>query len=66
MIDTGNDGIIAILEQLLLERATKGFRPVLYISSPTDFQCSVLMLLPLKDAPTDGLPPPSRFLMAPG
>jgi hypothetical protein len=38
MLDANNQDLVVILEQLLLERAMKGSRPVLYISLPTDFQ----------------------------
>ena len=47
MIEQTTD-MIDLFEQMLLERAMQGYRPVLYISSPTDFQCSMMMLLPLK------------------
>lgn len=36
---------VDLYEQLLFERATKGIRPVLYVSSRKDLECSVLMLL---------------------
>jgi len=37
--------VVELYEELLYERAAKGIRPVLYVSSPTDLECSVLMLL---------------------
>ena len=36
---------VDLYEQMLYERAVKGIRPLLYISSPTDLECSMLMLL---------------------
>ena len=36
---------IDLYEQLLYQRASKGIRPVLYISSNTDLECTMLMLL---------------------
>lgn len=36
---------VDLYEELLFERATKGIRPVLYVSSCKDLECSVLMLL---------------------
>jgi hypothetical protein len=36
---------VDLYEELLFERATKGIRPVLYVSSRKDLECSVLMLL---------------------
>ena len=43
--------MIILIEQLLLERAMSGFRPVLYVSSPTDLQCAIIMLLPVRNGP---------------
>lgn len=37
--------VVDIYEQMLFQRAAKGIRPVLYISSYTDLECSMLMLL---------------------
>lgn len=34
-----------LYEEMLHARAVKGIRPMLYVSSPTDLECSVLMLL---------------------
>lgn len=45
----GSD-LIDIYEQMLFERAARGIRPVLYISSNKDLECSVVMLL---DEPAD-------------
>ncbi|HKG20602.1 MAG TPA: hypothetical protein VKC34_01775 [Blastocatellia bacterium] len=41
---TGID-MIEVFEQMLFQRASKGIRPVLYVSSYTDLECSMLMLL---------------------
>ncbi|HKV37830.1 MAG TPA: hypothetical protein VJX67_01360 [Blastocatellia bacterium] len=37
--------LVDIFEDMLCERAVKGFRPTLYVSSFTDLECSMLMLL---------------------
>ncbi|HSE98414.1 MAG TPA: hypothetical protein VLD57_09140 [Blastocatellia bacterium] len=37
--------MIDLYEQMLYQRAIKGIRPVLYVSSFTDLECSLLMLL---------------------
>jgi hypothetical protein len=37
--------MIDLYEQMLFERANKGIRPVLYLSSPKDLECSMIMLL---------------------
>ena len=42
---------VDLYEQMLYERAAKGIRPLLYISSLKDFECSILMLL---DEPHEG------------
>lgn len=34
-----------LLEEMLFQRADKGIRPVLYLSSVTDLECSMLTLL---------------------
>lgn len=44
--------LIDIYEQMLFERAARGIRPVLYVSSNKDLECSVVMLL---DEPADDL-----------
>jgi hypothetical protein len=36
---------IDLLEEMLFQRAASGIRPVLYVSSDTDLECSMLMLL---------------------
>lgn len=36
---------VDLYEQLLYERASMGIRPVLYVSSLTDLECAMLMLL---------------------
>ena len=37
--------MIDLMEEMLFERAASGIRPMLYLSSYTDFECSMLMLL---------------------
>jgi hypothetical protein len=37
--------IVDLYEQMLFERASKGIRPLLYVSSNTDLECAMLMLL---------------------
>jgi hypothetical protein len=37
--------LLDVYEQMLFQRAVKGIRPVLYVSSYTDLECSMLMLL---------------------
>ncbi|MFY9556590.1 MAG: hypothetical protein WAV20_01620 [Blastocatellia bacterium] len=37
--------MIDLLEEMLFQRASTGIRPVLYLSSYTDLECSMLMLL---------------------
>lgn len=37
--------MIEVFEQMLFQRASKGIRPVLYVSSYTDLECNMLMLL---------------------
>ena len=37
--------LVDILEEMLSERAMKGYRPVLYVSSFLDLECNMLMLL---------------------
>jgi hypothetical protein len=36
---------IDLMEEMLFQRAASGIRPVLYLSSYTDLECSMLMLL---------------------
>jgi hypothetical protein len=40
-----DSGMVDLYEELLYERAAQGIRPVLYVSSYKDLECSVLMLL---------------------
>jgi len=40
---------IDLLEEMLFHRASSGIRPVLYISSLTDLECSMLTLLEESD-----------------
>jgi len=37
--------MIDLVEEMLFQRASTGIRPVLYVSSYTDLECSMLMLL---------------------
>ncbi len=37
--------IVDVYEQMLLQRAVRGIRPVLYVSSYTDLECNMIMLL---------------------
>jgi hypothetical protein len=37
--------LVELFEQMLFQRAAQGIRPVLYVSSYTDLECSMLMLL---------------------
>ena len=37
--------MLDLYEEMLYERAAKGIRPMLYISSRKDLECSVLLLL---------------------
>ncbi|HKA22418.1 MAG TPA: hypothetical protein VKN18_29345 [Blastocatellia bacterium] len=37
--------MIDLMEEMLFQRAASGIRPVLYLSSYTDLECSMLMLL---------------------
>lgn len=43
-IELGADGV-DIVEEMLFQRAANGIRPVLYLSSYTDLECCMLMLL---------------------
>lgn len=36
---------VDLMEEMLFERAASGVRPMLYLSSYTDLECSMLMLL---------------------
>ena len=49
--------MVDLYEQMLSERAEKGIRPVLYITSCTDLECSMLVLL--GEARAAGLAVPS-------
>ena len=46
-ISTQHAGIdvVDLLEDMLFQRASSGIRPVLYLSSYTDLECSMMMLL---------------------
>jgi hypothetical protein len=37
--------ILDLYEEMLYKRAMKGIRPMLYVSSPKDLECSVQLLL---------------------
>ncbi|HYP28436.1 MAG TPA: hypothetical protein VE262_17110 [Blastocatellia bacterium] len=43
--DKSDIDMVEVFEQMLYQRAAKGIRPVLYVSSYTDLECSMLMLL---------------------
>ncbi len=43
-IQFGTD-TVDLMEEMLFQRAASGIRPVLYLSSYTDLECSLLMLL---------------------
>ena len=43
-LEFGADGV-DIVEEMLFQRAANGIRPVLYLSSYTDLECCMLMLL---------------------
>jgi hypothetical protein len=46
MIDnTSGVDLVDVFEEMLCQRAMKGLRPVLYVSSMTDLECNMLMLL---------------------
>jgi hypothetical protein len=44
-MDMTDSGMVDLYEELLYERAAQGIRPLLYVSSYKDLECSVLMLL---------------------
>jgi len=50
---TTDSGMLDLLDEMLYARAAKGIRPMLYVSSAKDLECSVLMLL--KAAPESRL-----------
>lgn len=37
--------MVDLYEEMLWAKGVKGYRPVLYVSSSTDLECNVLMLL---------------------
>jgi len=41
--------IVDVYEQMLYQRAAKGIRPTLYVSTFMDLECSMLMLLDEED-----------------
>jgi hypothetical protein len=43
-VDSGVD-MLDLVEEMLFQRASSGIRPMLYLSSHTDFECSMIMLL---------------------
>jgi hypothetical protein len=45
LMDMTDSGMVDLYEEMLYERAAKGIRPVLYVSSRNDLDCSVIMLL---------------------
>jgi hypothetical protein len=42
--------LVDIFEQMLTQRASRGIRPVLYVSSYIDLECSLVMLLDGSDS----------------
>jgi hypothetical protein len=50
--------VVDLYEEMLYERAAKGIRPTLYVSSATDFECSLVMLLDDAWNRKDGSPEP--------
>jgi hypothetical protein len=40
-----DSNIVDLYEEMLCARAARGIQPVLFVSSPKDIECSVLMLL---------------------
>lgn len=45
MPEGAREDFLEVVEQMLYRRAANGIRPVLYMSSLTDFECSTVMLL---------------------
>ena len=45
LMDMSDSGMLDLYEEMLCQRAAKGIRPVLYVSSHKDLECSVLILL---------------------
>ncbi|PYP90284.1 MAG: hypothetical protein DMF61_00825 [Blastocatellia bacterium AA13] len=43
--DASQVDLVDILEEMLCQRAMKGYRPVIYMSSFIDLECNMLMLL---------------------
>ena len=37
--------VLDVVEEMLYQRASSGIRPMLYLSSNTDLECSMMMLL---------------------
>ena len=52
-------GVVDLYEEMLHRRAAKGIRPVLYISSHKDLECSVQMLM--DETPETQLPGQRRL-----
>lgn len=48
-VDGSEVDIVDVYEQMLFQRAAKGIRPTLYVSSVVDLECSMLMLLDEED-----------------
>ncbi|HKQ08807.1 MAG TPA: hypothetical protein VJ464_27035 [Blastocatellia bacterium] len=48
-VDDSEVDIVDVYEQMLFQRAAKGIRPTLYVSSVVDLECSMLMLLDEED-----------------
>jgi hypothetical protein len=56
----GSD-MVDLSEDMLSARAVKGIRPLLYISSGTDLECSLLVLLGEAEGGRSVVPPPTAF-----
>lgn len=57
-----DSGMVDLCEEMLYERAAKGIRPVLYVSSRKDLECCVLMLLDeAPEAKLAGRQPPAAI-----
>ena len=48
---SGSVNVVDLVEEMLFTRASNGIRPALYVSSYTDLECSMMVLLKDSDAP---------------
>jgi hypothetical protein len=48
--------VVDLYEEMLYERAARGIRPTLYVSSATDLECGLVMLLDEAWKRRDGSP----------